>query len=393
PPPLGYAPDGRSLLIVEEHAAIIRRIFDRYLVLGNVTHLAAELACERIALPVRQRGNGNGPIGGGWFQRGQLYKILSNPIYIGRIPHGKTSHAGLHPAIIAAEVWEATQSKLADNRQGSSTRVRAASPSLLAGRIIDADGNPLASSHATKQGRRYRYYVTSLPQGVTAPISRVPALEIEAAVTSRIAAAFDDPFALAGAAGLTLTAHNTAALAARAEETAAALRKRNRTVTQALVGMVRLHPARIDIELATDAIAQALQLDPASDASGTIILAAEVTLTRTGRAMRLVQDNGLTIQRNANPALIRLLLRARRWWTILKQGKLDITALAEAEGVMPAYITRVVRLAFLSPAVIEAVLKGSVRAEVNSTTITATDAIPACWQVQARKMLPAVPVS
>ena len=56
---------------------------------------------------------------------------------------------------------------------------------------------------------------------------------------------------------------------------------------------------------------------------------------------------------------------------------------------MPAYLTRVVRLAFLSPAVTTAILKGGVRAEVTTTTITATDAVPGCWKAQARAMLPA----
>ncbi|MGI4792762.1 MAG: hypothetical protein ACRYG8_01495, partial [Janthinobacterium lividum] len=191
-------------------------------------------------------------------------------------------------------------------------------------------------------------------------------------------------------AWLTLTAGNTAALAHRAEEVAARLRRRDRATVEVLVGKVRLHPARFDIEVATVAIADALQLTPAADAPASIALTAEVTLTRSGRAMRLVQDSGAAVQQSANPSLVRLLVRARRWWTILRQGELDVTALAAAEGVKPAYVTRVVRLAFLSPAVTDAILKGGVRAELSSTTITAPDAIPACWKAQGRAMLPAI---
>ena len=51
-PPLGYKPDGRSLAIVEEHAAIVRDLFRRYLELGSVRLLAEELedpgpGCQR----------------------------------------------------------------------------------------------------------------------------------------------------------------------------------------------------------------------------------------------------------------------------------------------------------------------------------------------------------
>src|SRR5690606_16475704 len=47
-PPLGYRPDGRSLAIVDEHAALVRGVFARYLRLGNVRLLSEELAAEGI---------------------------------------------------------------------------------------------------------------------------------------------------------------------------------------------------------------------------------------------------------------------------------------------------------------------------------------------------------
>ena len=35
-PPIGYRPDGRSLAIVEQHAGLVRVVFNRYLRLGNM---------------------------------------------------------------------------------------------------------------------------------------------------------------------------------------------------------------------------------------------------------------------------------------------------------------------------------------------------------------------
>ena len=80
-PPLGYRPDGRSLAIVEEHAAIVREIYARYLELGNVRRLADELERNGVRSPRRQRLTGT-HFGGAVFSRGQLYAILKNPIYI-----------------------------------------------------------------------------------------------------------------------------------------------------------------------------------------------------------------------------------------------------------------------------------------------------------------------
>ena len=74
-------------------------MFQLYLEHGSVRQVAEQLARDGTRLPVRQRLGGSGSIGGGLFTRGQLYKILSNRIYIGRIPHGATTYPGLHPII------------------------------------------------------------------------------------------------------------------------------------------------------------------------------------------------------------------------------------------------------------------------------------------------------
>ena len=103
-PPIGYRPDGRSLAIVDEHATLVRQIFNRYAELGNVRLLAEELEEGRICSPVRQSGTGRA-FGGRPFSRGHLYRILSNPLYIGRIDHGGRSHQANHPSIIDQVLW------------------------------------------------------------------------------------------------------------------------------------------------------------------------------------------------------------------------------------------------------------------------------------------------
>ena len=78
--PLGYVPHERSLTIDEPQAARVREIFQRYLDLGSVGRLQAELDERGWTTPVRQ---GRRPGGGRPFSRGHLYRILANPIYIG----------------------------------------------------------------------------------------------------------------------------------------------------------------------------------------------------------------------------------------------------------------------------------------------------------------------
>ena len=388
-PPLGYQPDGRSLAIVEDHAAIIRSLFERYLVLGNVRLLAEELVRKKIRLPTRTRVSGVG-YGGGWFSRGQIYKILSNQIYIGRIAHGDKSHAGQHPAIIDLDLWERVQAKLAASIGGTRTGTRvSSSPSLLAGKVRDAAGQPLMAVHASRSGRRYRYYVSkSTNDGPGGNSIHIPALELETAVTGHLAQALDDPFALAGIASLTVTSGTTLSLLERAADTAALLRKRHKATTQAWVSHARIHDGWIDIVCDTSVVAEALGLSLAPDSPSSFTVAAPVTLTRSGRAIRLVQDDGSRVRPAANTAIINLMIKARRWWKILRDGELHIKQLAAAEGVQAAYITRVVRLAFLSPAVADAALKGGLRSSVDAFQLTLGEGIPACWKAQAAAMLP-----
>lgn len=62
--PLGYRPDGPSLAIVEDHAAIIRLIFKRSLAIGNIRTLATRLEAEGILSPSHTTTSGK-TIGGG----------------------------------------------------------------------------------------------------------------------------------------------------------------------------------------------------------------------------------------------------------------------------------------------------------------------------------------
>jgi site-specific DNA recombinase len=92
--PLGYRVENRALHVVEEHAAFIRDLLRRYLEIGSVVRLKAILDHEDARSPLRTNGTGKA-IGGGSISRGHLYKILSNPIYLGRLTHKGQVHDGL----------------------------------------------------------------------------------------------------------------------------------------------------------------------------------------------------------------------------------------------------------------------------------------------------------
>lgn len=205
-PPIGYRPQGRTLVPVAEHADLVREIYRRYQVCGNVRSVAEGLISDRIIIPKRKTATGRS-IGGARFSRGQLYSILRNPIYVGRIAHRDQIYEGLHSAIIDPQQWEAVQRQLDGQVKGRRT-ARLTSTSVLAGRLVDADGVPLVASHTCKGERRYRYYISkSLHEGPADEVTgawRIPAGEIEQVVAQQCAAMLDDPLALAQRMGIAL---------------------------------------------------------------------------------------------------------------------------------------------------------------------------------------------
>lgn len=397
-PPLGYRPDGRSLAIVDEHAAMVRDIFARYRAVGNVRTVAEELAREGIRTPRRSRGNGSS-FGGCLFTRGQLYAILRNPVYVGDIRHKDRIYPGNHPPIIEREEWDATRRQLDSHIQGQRT-VRQERASLLAGLLFDPEGEPLIPVHTTKGRQRYRYYVRRCDQhgpaapkatsnsSPSSPSLRLPAREIEQVVLQEIAALLADPLELASRCGIGIDPAMLASMAERAAALQASLASAGRSTLLALLKAITIHPDRIQFRLDPAGLADLLGLEAPSPSRSPLEHAVPVRLTRTGRAVRLIHDGGApAVTQAADPALLRLILTARRWWAELAQGELDITALSQREGVTDSWMTRVVRLAFLSPQVVEAVLGGNLRAGVDGKALIATDAIHPKWDKQAERWL------
>ena len=114
--PLGYRVESRALHVVEDHAAFVRDLFRRYLEIGSVVRLKAALDQQKVQLPIRTDGRGK-MTGGGLISRGHLYKILSNPIYVGRLTHKGQVHEGLHDPIVDQEIWDRVQRLLAEHAQ------------------------------------------------------------------------------------------------------------------------------------------------------------------------------------------------------------------------------------------------------------------------------------
>ncbi|MGN6155402.1 MAG: recombinase family protein [Sphingomicrobium sp.] len=389
-PPLGYAPDGRSLAIVEEHAGLVRMIYGRYRELGNVRHLAEELQAKEILTPVRSTRTGR-TFGGCAFSRGQLYAILRNPVYVGDIAHHGKVHPGNHPAIIDRETWESVQTQLADNIRGKRS-AREANASMLSGRLFDETGEPLIAVHSRKGDRRYRYYVSRSAHHQDGrnrrTTVRMPASDIEQLVCTELAKMLGRSVDLLARCHIDVAPSQLETALEKCAKLAIRAAKRDQTLVRTSVESVSVHPDAVEIAVTPAGLTKLLGLVDPNDATPVVHRVA-ARLTRTGRALRLVDDSGLAACEAApDETMARLVVRARTWWATLEQTGQTVSELATSEGVTASYLTRVLRLAFLSPKVVSAVLSGSLRAGIDSSRLFCADAITLDWAGQRRALLP-----
>ncbi len=213
---------------------------------------------------------------------------------------------------------------------------------------------------------------------------RLPAREIEQVVRQELASLLADPLSLAQRCGLQIS---PSMLNAVTQACAEAEVTRSNAQLKGFVSRIVIRPDQLEFVLEPAGIAKLLRLAPTAELPESVIHSIPVRLTRTGHAVRLIQEGGAAAFRVADPTLIRLLLKARRWWSELAEGTINIPALSQREGISPTYITRVVHLAFLAPDVVEAILAGTVRADIDGRALVKTDAVPHSWREQTARFL------
>jgi DNA invertase Pin-like site-specific DNA recombinase len=388
-PPLGYRPNGRTLAVVEEHAAVVRHIYARYLALGTVQLLASDLVADGIAVPLRVTATGRS-FGGAPFNPSQLYRILRSPIYVGEIAHRDQTYPGQHRALIERTQWDAVQALLDGHVKGT-RRERTSQPALLVRRLFDSAGEPLVATHARKDGKRYRYYVSKgLHLRTSTAGLRLPAGEVEQVVITALAELLGDPLDLATRAQLTIAPDMLAATTATAAAMAAALHAPSARLP-GFVERVTVSADGVMLSIGIAALAEALGLPPTAGTPPALVHTCPVRLTRTGRAIRLIHASGAKVPNEPGPdrTLLKLVVKARGWWEELSNGSIDPTSLAAREGITDSYVVRVVRLAFLSPYVVDAMLAGRLKLGVDATSLLKPGAIPLDWGKQEQQFIAA----
>ena len=305
--PIGYDRVDRRLVVNEQEAKHVCRIFELYREFGNVEKLKAALAVEGIRSKPRTRRNGN-VTGGCAFSNGALFAILGNRIYRGEINHKGQVHAGQHEAIIDESLWEAVQATRQRTSQRSSGE-RAKPTSPLRSLITDDLGRRYEPVHTTKSGRRYRYYVSRKEdnKGHDRKQGRLPAEALERQVDDRLASYLGSPGEILDTL---ITADDTTAdrehLLATSQRAATSCGgdQDGWNIYRSVLARVMVRSDAIELTLDRQAVRQALGV-PSDEGATTFTLRIQIRLYRTGHDLRLVVNNG--------PPAMRPASSTRRW--------------------------------------------------------------------------------
>jgi len=183
--PLGYDIKDRKLFVNKAEAASVRTIFQQFCRIGSMTKLLPVLARDGITAKSGK------PI-----DKGYLYRVINNRVYIGEAVHKGTAYAGEHAAIIDRKLWDRVHDILVESPRKRAMHSRARTPALLKGLLFAPDGSAMTPTHTRRKGKLYRYYVSTrvLKQAANdCSIRRVPAGEIEAAVVHQVRALLRAP--------------------------------------------------------------------------------------------------------------------------------------------------------------------------------------------------------
>jgi hypothetical protein len=276
-------------------------------------------------------------------------------------------HRGEHEPILARDLFDTVQTRLAANSVARRVRLKG-SAAILTGRIFDDRGNRMSPTHSNKHGVRYRYYVShALLQNrnvAAGSVARVPAPEIEALVLDGVRQHF-----ASDAADPAMT---------------------DRDLIERHIGSVIVKPQALEVRLVPASEASA-QTNEASVNDPDLCQPPTTTILLPWAAPSFAAVKGVIHAPSAKPAmkaesrdaLLTAIAKARGWLDDLRLGRIaSFVEIARREGQGERHIRLLAPLAFVSPRIIAAIVDGTVPANLTVTGLA--NKLSCSWEKQER---------
>lgn len=356
-PPIGYKLENKKLITDENKISTVTTIFEKYLEFEGMLKLKQYLDENNM----KSRTDRN-------ISKGNLYKILSNKIYIGLISYKGNDYEGEHEGIIDPDIFNKVQELLKQNRNNNKCKHIAKSPSLLAGKIFDDNGNRMNPSHSNKKGKRYRYYISqAIIQGnkkEAGSFSKIPAGEIENLVRKEISDFLADKDKIQEyIADFDIHKQKLILLKASKLETTS-------NFIRAVLAKIILFKDKVEIVICKEQFTKGLESiitglpffeEAKLEPEDIIKIIKNIRISTTSRnGSVLIVNKGENIEVNINPFLLKIIAKGHYWNKLIDEGKFQTAKeIAESEKEHNVdYVKKAIRLNILSPRIVEKVLAG-----------------------------------
>ncbi|WP_265023381.1 recombinase family protein [Wolbachia endosymbiont (group A) of Epistrophe grossularia] len=338
--PLGYDVKDKELIINEKEAKTVKHIFERYMELKSMAELAREL--NRKGHRTKRFEAKSGKVyGGEIFKKATVRRIITNPVYMGKIRHYEKQYEGKHEAIIEEEKWQKAQ-ELIKNQPYRKVKYEEA---LLKGIIkCKSCGVNMTLTYSKKENKRYRYYICNnhlRGKNCESENRTVVAGEVEKEVMKRAERLYENW--------------------ERGEEKWKNLSfGKQKEAVKKLIKTVWMRGDGIDV---------------CSESEEKFI---PMSLKKKGNKCTIVEPEGKT-----NNALLKAVVRAYLWKRQLEEGKYrSVKELSVKINIGTRRIQQILRLNYLAPKIKEDIVNGR---QPSSLRLADLREIPMLWSEQFEK--------
>ncbi|GFQ79630.1 recombinase [Trichonephila clavata] len=329
--PLGYDVKDKELIINEKEAKTVKHIFERYMELRSMAELARELNSQGYRTKARFD----------IFKKATVRRIITNPIYVGKIRHYEKQYEGKHEAIIEEEKWKKAQELIRNQPYRKAKYEEALLKGIIKCKSCNAN---MTLTYAKKENKRYRYYVCNnhlRGKGCESGNRNVIAGEVEKEVMKR-------------------AEHLYKNWQEKAEEWEELSFGKQKEVVKNLISGVMVRDDGIVV----------------SSESGEMFI--PMNLKKKGNKCTVVEPEGKT-----NNALLKAVVRAHLWKRQLEEGKYEsVKELSAKINIGTRRIQQILRLNYLAPKIKEDIVNGR---QPSNLRLVDLREIPMLWSEQMEK--------
>jgi len=364
--PFGYDIVDGKLVVNAAEAPVVRDLYRRFLEIGDLQTLVRE--CDTHAIYKRHRGKipDGHPIIRTPFQRADLYKLLTQPLYIGLIRHHDTLYRGVHEPLISEATFKSAAALMKRLHAQWRERRPLPPPFLLEGLLQTPAGQAFGMEQVKHHPSRARFYRFPDTGG---EVTRASERSTNRAVIDTLCT-----FLL----GLQFTVPHTAGARDEIERVAAVLRtgapETAKQVLHEVVSAVYLDETNLSIHVR------------ASGTHGLLVADTEITVrARLKGARHYLAVGAEGVRRKPHAGMIRLLGNASRWMDDVVSGRVtSLSAISRREGLSLSRVSNIMELAFLAPDLKTAIVNGEHPVGLTSSALQNACPLPLSWEAQRR---------